>query len=1331
MLSCAFGALHVDMQDADGALGKLDTPRLTASLVVTQRQHICVGGASSHASDPALAAPSAPPSPSAQPQQEQEVWACVDVYADFPAVSPPRSKGASPPRKPPALPLRPALIGSTRLAVPEAGGDAESAAWCALSNPGTGKHLGRIRCVCRREAAAPAARSGESERALLSQFDSRLHAGKRAAAAAPSAAAAAEAEEDLADTEIENATELDDAEEGASEEPADDDDEYGAYGAEAAEREGVLLLHVSNDDAVRLRGVPSMLGTWSQVALLLAANGRAAARTFAVVEYRLKQQQQQQQQHADPAKGPPADDDARGGWEVLGQLGTIKDKVPTLHALPSGEGWELHVRLFEKPTNPWMAMVQFCTAHAPQAMLQVEPALCHWEGREQELMACFHATYASSTWRVPRLPKGGQQQPQLWLATATATARKKKLNSAELEKLKRALLAASYTQHGVDLDALFARLDRDRSGALDASEIGPVIEKMLPGVLTKRQLKKLVETMDADGDGQVTLVEFTDFVHSRRKPESKRRARAAPSSPLSPATASSGAAKLSSPRRLKREADAQERVAQETEKLKRTLLSAAYTQHGVDLAALFVRLDKDQSGSLELSEIGPVISKMLPGVLSQMQISMLMADMDADGDGRVTLTEFVEFVNSRRKPASKRNDQNDVSGANLAPGGQQPVTRRKRRSSKGGTVRLYEEAKSIAAQRDKLVNDHHEQLRKQAVPTVSPLASERGRASDWRNDAGLAPSASRPHLVNASQRRKASVMHMSASSAAHNPGGIGAQREKILAGLLASKHGAAVAAAVTEEAQGGVHDQGAIKVSQYTLRGRAAEVYSKAQKKVENEAAQLTFQPEVGCAQLESAGGLAGGGGGDEDVFTRLHETQKLTKAKIQLLQQERDREVDERLSQKFVNDSATAALLGKAGMAGGMLAKDPWERLQEPTKTWRIRRDSSEQMGVARRERAVEEAAQLTENKANLPEREEATNLAPRPLAWDADAHYERREMLEKEHGLGLGLSVRPDVMTEVRSSAHHSPMRPGGVVSRKGGSPLSEDVVGELERASALKSARYQLRGRAAEVAMRMAAGTAGSPRQSRHPPPFGVAGGEQPGEEDRSAGGMFGRHAHTGSEELEQLKRKLVAAAYTSHGVDLGALFESYDLDHDGALQLAELGPHLQKMLPGVLSKQQEDKLLAAMDADGDNQVTLAELVAFVDSRRGAHTSSRPRRIRTVAHFTASHEELEQLKRKLIAAAYTSHGVDLGALFESYDLDHDGALQLAELGPHLQKMLPGVLSKPHMDKLLAAMDVDSDGSVTLAELRTFVETRDIGHGNAEDASIAVEEFDEDETF
>ena len=156
-----------------------------------------------------------------------------------------------------------------------------------------------------------------------------------------------------------------------------------------------------------------------------------------------------------------------------------------------------------------------------------------------------------------------------------------------------------------------------------------------------------------------------------------------------------------------------------------------------------------------------------------------------------------------------------------------------------------------------------------------------------------------------------------------------------------------------------------------------------------------------------------------------------------------------------------------------------------------------------------------------------------------------------------------------------------------------------------------------------MRMAADTAGSPRQSRHPPPFGVAGGEQPGEEDRSAGGMFGRHAHTGSEELEQLKRKLIAAAYTSHGVDLGALFESYDLDHDGALQLAELGPHLQKMLPGVLSKQQEDKLLAAMD------------------------------------------------------------------------------------------------------------VDSDGSVTLAELRTFVETRDIGHGNAEDASIAVEEFDEDETF
>jgi hypothetical protein len=99
------------------------------------------------------------------------------------------------------------------------------------------------------------------------------------------------------------------------------------------------------------------------------------------------------------------------------------------------------------------------------------------------------------------------------------------------------------------------------------------------------------------------------------------------------------------------------------------------------------------------------------------------------------------------------------------------------------------------------------------------------------------------------------------------------------------------------------------------------------------------------------------------------------------------------------------------------------------------------------------------------------------------------------------------------------------------------------------------------------------------------------------------MFERHAAVGAVELERLKRALLAAAYTQHGVDLAALFRRFDADGSGTLDLGELGPHLQKMLPGVLSGAQLRRLLSAADADGNGELSMDELVAFVESRERA--------------------------------------------------------------------------------------------------------------------------------
>ena len=79
----------------------------------------------------------------------------------------------------------------------------------------------------------------------------------------------------------------------------------------------------------------------------------------------------------------------------------------------------------------------------------------------------------------------------------------------------------------------------------------------------------------------------------------------------------------------------------------------------------------------------------------------------------------------------------------------------------------------------------------------------------------------------------------------------------------------------------------------------------------------------------------------------------------------------------------------------------------------------------------------------------------------------------------------------------------------------------------------------------------------------------------------------------------------------------------------------------------------------------------------------------------------EDRALLKSRLLAASYTAHGVDLPALFDSYDTNGDGRLVLSEIASHLQKMLPGVLTEKELRAVLAEMDYDSGGAVTLLEL------------------------------
>ena len=96
------------------------------------------------------------------------------------------------------------------------------------------------------------------------------------------------------------------------------------------------------------------------------------------------------------------------------------------------------------------------------------------------------------------------------------------LGREEIDHLSRSLLAASYTQHGVDLGALFARYDHNGDGTLSLEELHAVVERLVPGTVTEAQLRRLFAMIDRDHNGCIDYREFADFVAMRKRHHTER-----------------------------------------------------------------------------------------------------------------------------------------------------------------------------------------------------------------------------------------------------------------------------------------------------------------------------------------------------------------------------------------------------------------------------------------------------------------------------------------------------------------------------------------------------------------------------------------------------------------------------------------------------------------------------------------------------------------------------------------------------------------------------------------------------------------------------------------
>ena len=262
---------------------------------------------------------------------------------------------------------------------------------------------------------------------------------------------------------------------------------------------------------------------------------------------------------------------------------------------------------------------------------------------------------------------------------------------AELEMLRRKLRAAAYTFGGANLAALFARLDKSRSGFLSLGELHEVANRLLPGQLQDAEVWRLLVLLDSNGDGEVSLDEFMAFV---RAPDSEHAGQAAEGAKrkTGKGRAGGGAARGGSPSPTRRAApplsprSAQQQQQQQQQQqslshqhsgacfepnhrrfsesqlegIKRQLRAGADELGGAGVAALFAQLNAGGLGGLSLGELHVAMKTLLASGaaggdatgqqqqqeegLSEAALWQLLRSIDADQDGRVSLHEFKGFL---------------------------------------------------------------------------------------------------------------------------------------------------------------------------------------------------------------------------------------------------------------------------------------------------------------------------------------------------------------------------------------------------------------------------------------------------------------------------------------------------------------------------------------------------------------------------------------------------------------------------------------------------------------------------------------------------------------
>lgn len=187
---------------------------------------------------------------------------------------------------------------------------------------------------------------------------------------------------------------------------------------------------------------------------------------------------------------------------------------------------------------------------------------------------------------------------------AVSLERNRKRNAQLAGRFRSVLQAAN--KKGLKTEDVFAHLDQDKGGSISTKELSEGIRK-LPHFksLSDEDIAGLIEMLDADHNGEISMEEFIDFVSVGSEAE----------------------------------------IVRKTERLRSVFQNAQKKNLTID--KIFAHLDKDHSGEVSVKEMAAAL-KSLPNFkgLTDKDIEVLVSILDADNSGQISLAEFTAFVNN-------------------------------------------------------------------------------------------------------------------------------------------------------------------------------------------------------------------------------------------------------------------------------------------------------------------------------------------------------------------------------------------------------------------------------------------------------------------------------------------------------------------------------------------------------------------------------------------------------------------------------------------------------------------------------------------------------------